>query len=169
MYLFASSCNIHLVEAAGRPWKAQESFAHVPGRSAFRFADTKAISMILQNRFAPHSRLEFKPHRCGNYVPEQSVQTPYVAGMVNRCRCGMRYVVVPEEIPLLNDEQLLCVNCGRELRGRWSSSTTSPRACRKTASRTNSSTISSQTIRLTFAGLAEGSVHGSGRRRRGGA
>lgn len=37
-----------------------------------------------------------------------------------RCACGMEYVVAPKEIPLANDERLIC-NCGRELKGRWSS------------------------------------------------
>lgn len=40
--------------------------------------------------------------------------------MKYRCTCGMEYVVAPKEIPLTNDEQLIC-NCGCELKGRWSS------------------------------------------------
>ncbi|MBR0955341.1 hypothetical protein [Bradyrhizobium canariense] len=43
------------------------------------------------------------------------------ADLNHHCRCGARYVVVSKEIPLPNDEQLSCVHCGRELKGRWSS------------------------------------------------
>jgi hypothetical protein len=39
----------------------------------------------------------------------------------HRRNCGLEYVVVPKEIPLAKDEQFICDNCGRELKGRWSS------------------------------------------------
>jgi predicted SprT family Zn-dependent metalloprotease len=38
-----------------------------------------------------------------------------------RCQCGVDYVVSPKEIPLMEDERLLCDNCGHELKGRWGS------------------------------------------------
>jgi hypothetical protein len=37
-----------------------------------------------------------------------------------RCTCGTDYVVVPKEIPLANDEQVIC-DCGCPLKLRWSS------------------------------------------------
>jgi len=38
-------------------------------------------------------------------------QHPYGCSMNYRCTCGMDYVVVPKEIPLANDEQVIC-DCG---------------------------------------------------------
>lgn len=38
-----------------------------------------------------------------------------------RCNCGKEFVVIPKEIPLTRDEQLICADCGCELKGRWSS------------------------------------------------
>jgi len=46
---------------------------------------------------------------------------PSTANMIYRCNCGVEYVVIPKEIPLAKNEQLICANCGCELRGRWSS------------------------------------------------
>lgn len=43
------------------------------------------------------------------------------ADLNHHCRCGARFVIVPNEIPLPHDELLSCVHCGRELKGRWSS------------------------------------------------
>ena len=41
--------------------------------------------------------------------------------MNHRCGCGASYLVVPKEIPLAEDEFLICDACGCSLKGRWSS------------------------------------------------
>lgn len=40
--------------------------------------------------------------------------------MKHRCPCGLKYLVTPKEIPLNENERIVCI-CGRDVKGRWSS------------------------------------------------
>jgi hypothetical protein len=36
------------------------------------------------------------------------------------CDCGLEYVVIPKEIPLVVAKKIVCSRCGGDVRGLWS-------------------------------------------------